>query len=221
MSDRPPKDALPRAAGGHEARLVFSEGVSLGRAITVRELDPADEGVMHEVLSDVMAEHAAGTITTFVRYRGKHPRRWFGQLYPPHCEPRVLGFFFPDGTLLGWLTVTTSPAAPGQAVLGMIVREPYRDAGLGTAAILHVIKHLRDIARDPAIEGVFFETGEGNRRVLRVARKLRVVPAGTRIDALKGGALMLQFTSKHDTRIQDDDDGNDDSGNQRHAPVPA
>ena len=72
------------------------------------------------------------------------------------------------------------------------------------------------------MDGVFFETGEGNRRVLRVARKLRATPAGTRIDALKGGTMMLQFTSKHDTRIQDDDNGNDDTSNQqRHAPVPA
>ena len=201
---------------------MFSEGVTLGRPIIVRELDPADDAVAHEVLSDVMAEHAAGTITTYIRYRGKHPRRWFDQLYPPSCEPRVLGFFFPDGTLLGWITVTVSPAASGQAILGMIVREPYRDAGLGTAAILHVQKYLRDITRDPAIAGVFFETGEGNRRVLHVARKLRVAPAGARIDALKGGAMMLQFTSKHDTRVPgDDDNGNDDTSQQRHAPVTA
>nr|MDO8084787.1 GNAT family N-acetyltransferase [Candidatus Sigynarchaeum springense] len=221
MSDRSFRPALPRAPNGHEARLAFSEGVSLGRAVIVRELDPADEAVMHEVLSDVMAEHAAGTVTTFVRYKGKHPRRWFSQLYPPHCDPRVLGFFFPDGTLLGWLTVTTSPAAPGQAVLGMIVREPYRDAGLGTAAILHVAKYLHGITRDPAIEGVFFETEEGNRRVFRVARKLRVAPAGTRIDALKGGIMMLQFTSKHDARSTSEDNGNDDTNHQRHATVTA
>ena len=52
-------------------------------------------------------------------------------------------------------------------------------------AILHVQKYLCDITRDPAVTGVFFETGEGNRRVLHVARKLRVAPAGARIDALK------------------------------------
>jgi len=223
MSDRSTRPALPRAPNGHEARLAFSEGVSLGRLITVRELDPADESVMHEVLSDVIAEHAAGTVTTFVRYRGKHPRRWFGQLYPPHCEPRVIGFFFPDNTLLGWLTVTTSPAAPGQAVLGMIVREPYRDAGLGTAAILHVAKHLHGIARGASLDGVFFETEEGNRRVFHVARKLRVAPAGTRIDALKGGIMMLQFTSKHEapSTSEDNGNGNDDTDHQRHAPVAA
>ncbi|MBN2149833.1 MAG: GNAT family N-acetyltransferase [Candidatus Lokiarchaeota archaeon] len=138
MSNRSSRPALPRAPSGHETRLTFSEGVSLGRPVTVRELDPADDAVAHEVLADVMAEHAAGTVTTFVRYRGGHPRRWFDQLYPPACRPRVLGLSFPDGTLLGWITATTSPGAPGQAVLGMVVREPYRDRGLGTAAILHV-----------------------------------------------------------------------------------
>ncbi|MEX2719651.1 MAG: GNAT family N-acetyltransferase [Candidatus Sigynarchaeota archaeon] len=230
MSDRSPRPALRRAPGGHEARLAFSEGVALGRPVMVRELDPADDAVAHEVLSDVMAEHAAGTITTFVRYRGKHPRRWFDQLYPPSCDPRVLGFFFPDGTLLGWITATRSPAVPGQAVLGMVVRPPYRDAGLGTAAILHVQKHLHRITRDGSMAGVFFETEERNRRVRHVARKLRAAPAGVRIDALKGGAMMLQFTSKHETLSasennsnNDDDDptGNHQHQQQRHAPVPA
>jgi GNAT superfamily N-acetyltransferase len=143
-----------------------------------------------------MAEHAAGTITTFVRYKGRRPERWFPQLYPPASDARVLGFFFPDGTLLGWLTVSASPAAPGQAVLGMVVRPPYRDAGLGTAAVMHVAKHLAAITRDPAATGVFFETQAGNRRVIHVARKVQVVPAGSRVDALKGSVTMLQYRSR-------------------------
>ncbi len=196
MSNRSTKPVLPRAPGGHEAKLVFSEGVALGRPVTVRELDPADPAVQHEVLADVMAEHAAGTITTFIRYKGRHPERWFPQLYPPACDPRVLGFFFPDGTLIGWLTVTSSPAVPGQAVLGMIIRPPYRDAGLGTAALLHVAKHLPAIARDPAATGVFFETQAVNRRVIHVARKLPVAHVGSRVDDLKGGITMLQYSSR-------------------------
>jgi RimJ/RimL family protein N-acetyltransferase len=175
---------------------VFSEGVTLGLPVTVRELDPADPVVQHEILADIMAEHAAGTITTFVRYKGRHPDRWFSQLYPAASRPRILGFFFPDGTLAGWLTITESPAVPGQAVLGMIIRQPFRDAGLGTAAILHVAKHLAAITRDPTITDVFFETQAGNRRVIHVARKVQVAPAGSRVDALKGGITMLAYSSR-------------------------
>ncbi len=196
MSIRSPKPVLPRAPGGHEARLVFSEGVTLGRPITIRELDPADDGVAHEVLADVMAEHVTGTITTFVRYKGRHPDLWFSQLYPAASKPRILGFTFPDGTLAGWLTITESIAVPGQAVLGMIIRQPFRDAGLGTAAILHVAKHLAAITRDPAITDVFFETQAVNRRVIHVARKVQVAPAGNRVDDLKGGITMLRYSSK-------------------------
>ncbi len=221
MSDRSPKPALARVPNGHEARLVFSEGVSLGRPVTVRELDPADDAVAHEVLADVMAEHAAGTLTTFVRYRGVHPRRWFDQLYPPACRPRVLGFFFPDGTLLGWISTTASPAAPGQAVLGMIVRPPYRDAGLGTAAILHVARHLAAIARDPSTTGLFFESEVDNIRVKHVARKVRVARAGTRVDALKGGVVMIQYSTRSRVESTDDDHGNDDPNDRRHAAGPA
>ncbi len=196
MSNRSSTPILPRAPGGHEAKLVFSESVTLGRPVTVRELDPADPAVQHEILADVMAEHAAGTITTFVRYKGRHPERWFNQLYPPASHPRVLGFFFPGSTLLGWLTATSSPSVPGQAILGMVIRPPYRDAGLGTAAVLHVAKHLPAITCDPAATDVFFETQAVNRRVIHVARKVRVAPVGSRVDDLKGGITMLQYSSK-------------------------
>ena len=219
MSDRSSKPVLPRAPGGHEARLVFSEGVTLGRPVTVRELNPADPAVQHEILANVMAEHAAGTITTYIRYKGRHPERWFPQLYPATCKPRVLGFYFPDGTLLGWLTVSTSPAAPGLAILGMVIRPPYRDAGLGTAAVLHVAKHLAAITRDPAVTDVFFETQAGNRRVIHVAHKVQVAPAGSRVDALKGGITMLQFSSKRRGDSPNDDHYDDDPG--LHATVTA
>ena len=78
----------------------------------------------------------------------------------------------------------------------MIIRPPYRDAGLGTAAILHVAKHLAAITRDPAAADVFFETQAVNRRVIHVARKVRVAPAGSRVDDLKGGVTMLQYSSR-------------------------
>jgi RimJ/RimL family protein N-acetyltransferase len=196
MSKQSSSPVLPRAPGGHEARLTFSEGVTIGRQVLVRELDPADDVVAHEVLTDIMAEHAAGTVTTCVHYRGKHPRRWFDQIYPPSCKPRVLGFFFPDDTLAGWLTVTVAPQLPGHAVIGMIVREPYRNQGLGTAALLHVEKHLATIARDPAITCVFFETQARNHRVVHVAKKLQVVPAGERPNPFAPAITMIQFTTR-------------------------
>jgi GNAT superfamily N-acetyltransferase len=196
MSDSLSRLVLPRGPGGHEARLTFSEGVTLGRPVIVRELDPADDCVAHEVLADVMAEHAAGTITTHVRYRGKHPRRWFDALYPAASRPRILGFFFPDGTLAGWLTATTSPAMPGTAVLGMIIREPYRNQGLGTAALLHVEKHLFAIARDPSITRVFFETQAANHRVIHVAKKLQVATTGERPNPFAPAITMIQYASK-------------------------
>jgi RimJ/RimL family protein N-acetyltransferase len=195
MSNHSPDPVLPRAAAGHEAKLTFSEGVLIGRPILVRELDVADEAVAHAVLTDIMAEHVAGTITTPVRYKGKHPRRWFVQIFPDASKPRLLGFFFPDNRFLGWLSITTSPALPGMAVLGVVIRPPYRNLGLGTAAILHVEKHLGTITKDPAIDRFFFETEARNRHVIHIARKLRVGQTGTRVDVLKGGVTMLQFTT--------------------------
>jgi len=193
-TDEPKLDLLIRL-GGHEKPLLFQESVNLGRPIIAREIEPWTDAGAHELLSDIMAAHDAGDITTIARYKGKNPRRWLASIYPLTMDPRFIGLFFPDGTLLGWVSFTTSPYLPGKAVLGMVIRPPYQNAGLGTAALLHARKYLQDIMHDTSITGIFFETQEQNARVLAIAKKMKVQNTGRRIDQLKGGAAMLAFTN--------------------------
>nr|MDO8115211.1 GNAT family N-acetyltransferase [Candidatus Sigynarchaeota archaeon] len=191
-----PKLSLLIRPGGHEKPLQFQESVNLGRPIIAREIEPWTDAGAHELLSDIMAAHEAGDITTIARYKGKNPRRWLASIYPFAMEPRFVGLFFPDGTLLGWVSFTTSPYLPGKAVLGMVIRPPYQNAGLGTAALLHAKKYLRDIMRDASITDIFFETQEDNARVLAIAKKMKVQNTGRRIDQIKGDIAMLAFTNK-------------------------
>jgi len=194
QTDDPKLDLLIRP-GGHEKPLLFQESVNLGRPIIAREIEPWTDAGAHELLSGIMAAHEAGDITTIARYKGKNPRRWLASIYPFAMEPRFVGLSFPDGTLLGWVSFTTSPYLPGKAVLGMVIRPPYQNAGLGTAALLHAKKYLQDIMKDKTIMSIFFETQEQNARVLAIAKKMKVRTAGWRIDQVKGGVAMLAFTN--------------------------
>jgi len=187
---------VPLVLGGHAKPLVFSEGVNLGQAVVAREIDATIETAAHEILSDIMAAHEAGDIHTIARYKCKNPLRWLSIIYPVACNPHFIGLFFLGGTLLGWLSFTTSPSIPGKAIIGAIIRPPYRNAGLGTAAIIHAQKYLHDIMKDDAITGIFFDTQERNARVLAIARRIRAVEAGRRIDELRGGEAMVSFTSE-------------------------
>ncbi len=92
--------------------------------------------------------------------------------------------------------MTESTAGRSRPTLGrpITVRDPADDCV--AHEVLHVVKHLATITRDPTIADVFFETRAGNRRVVHVARKLSVLPAGTRVDQLKGGITLMQYSSK-------------------------
>jgi len=187
---------IPLVAGGHAKPLVFTEGVALGQHVMAREIDATTETGAHEILSDIMAAHEAGDIHTIARYKCKNPLRWLSMIYPPACTPKFIGLFFPGGTLLGWLSFTTSPSMPGKAIVGAIIRAPYRNAGLGTAAVLHARKYLHDIMHDSAISGIFFDTQVRNTRVIAIARRIKAVEAGRRVDQLRGGETMVSFTSE-------------------------
>src|SRR5271157_1098231 len=141
-------DEIPTIPGGHSKSLIFTEGVNLGQQVVAREIDATTETGAHEILCDIMAAHEAGDIHTIARYKCKNPLRWLSMIYPPACTPKFIGLFFPGGTLLGWLSFTTSPSMPGKAIVGAIIRAPYRNAGLGTAAMLHTQKYLHDIMQD-------------------------------------------------------------------------
>jgi|SRR5271157_125304 len=189
-------DEIPTIPGGHAKPLVFSEGVSLGQHVILREIDATTETAAHEILSDIMAAHQAGDIHTTARYKCKNPLRWLSMIYPAACNPRFIGLLFPCGTLLGWLSFTTSPSMPGKAIIGAIIRPKYRIAGLGTAAMLHAQKYLHDIVKDENITGIFFDTQARNARVMAIARRIMAVEAGRRVDELRGGEIMVSFTSE-------------------------
>lgn len=187
---------IPLVAGGHAKPLVFSEGVALGQHVIAREIDATTKTGAHEILSDIMAAHEAGDIHTIARYKCKNPLRWLSMIYPAACTPRFIGLFFPDGTLLGWMSFTTSSSMPGKAIIGAIIRPPYRNAGLGTAAMLHTQKYLHDIIQDDSIVGIFFDTQARNGRVIAIARRIKAVESGRRVDQLRGGEMMVSFTSE-------------------------
>ncbi|HME56454.1 MAG TPA: GNAT family N-acetyltransferase [Candidatus Lokiarchaeia archaeon] len=187
---------IPLVFGGHAKPLVFSEGVNLGQHVVAHEIDATTETAAHEILSDIMAAHQAGDIHTTARYKCKNPLRWLSMIYPAVCNPRFVGLFFPGDTLLGWLSFSTSPSMPGKAIIGAVIRPKYRNAGLGTAAMLHAQKYLHDIVRDESITGIFFDTQERNARVMAIARRIKAVEAGRRVDELRGGEIMVSFTSE-------------------------
>src|SRR5271157_3641063 len=187
---------VPLVFDGHAKPLVFSEGVLLDQHLVAWEIDATTETGAHEILSDIMAAHDAGDIHTTARYKCKNPLRWLSMIYPSACNPRFIGLFFPGGTLLGWMSFSTSPSMPGKAIIGAIIRPRYRNAGLGTAAMLHAQKYLHDIVKDENITGIFFDTQERNARVLAIARRIKAVEAGRRVDELRGGETMVSFTSE-------------------------
>jgi len=187
---------VPIIPGGHAKPLVFLEGVSLGQQVIAREIDATTETGAHEILSDIMAAHEAGDIHTIARYKCKHPLRWLSMIFPAACNARFIGLFFPDGKLLGWLSFSTSPSIPGKAIIGAIIRPEYRNAGLGTAAMLHAQKYLHDIMKSDAITGIFFDTQARNARVLSIAKRIKAVEQGRRVDQMRGGEIMVSFTSE-------------------------
>jgi GNAT superfamily N-acetyltransferase len=169
------------AATGHVAMLMFGEGVTLGRKVVVQQLDLANEATLDAILTDIQAAAAEGIIAGRTRYKGKHPDRWLELIYPRCYRPAFLGAFFPDGTLLGWVSMLRTK--PDSVQLGSIIRPPYRNHGLGSALVLHAWRYAAEIYGDPAITGIAFVTRETNAPVLAIAKKHHLALVQTLVDA--------------------------------------
>jgi ribosomal protein S18 acetylase RimI-like enzyme len=176
---------------GHEMPLDSTKELRLGRSVHVRELDHGTDGVAHELLSDLMAARDAGEIETMVRYKGKNQMRWLAMVYPEAATPRFLGFFDDGGTLLSWASLTTSPSFPGEAILGAIIRPPYRNLGLGTAMVQHCRRFARAVLGDASLVDLFLTTTPANARVLRIVEKLGMHSTGEIKNP--GGNYMIGF----------------------------
>ena len=94
-----------------------------------------------------------------------------------------LGAFFPDGTLLGWVSMLRMEPAADHVQLGAVIQPPYRNHGLGSALVLHAWRHAAGIYGDPAITGIAFVTRETNAPVLAIATKHHLALVQTVVDA--------------------------------------
>nr|MDO8109310.1 GNAT family N-acetyltransferase [Candidatus Sigynarchaeota archaeon] len=187
---------VPLLAGGLDVLLVPAGKSRVGQAVWLRELDHGTEEVAHAILTDIMAEDAAGTIKAYVKYRGKNPRRWLALVFPPIFKPRFLGLFLEDGTLAGWISLVMVATMMDSAGLGLIVHAPHRNKGLGTAVVQYCIDHVLDIMHDPRITNLYYHTTEQNAPMLAISAKVRMQSLGKHEDNLRPGYVMVRFTSK-------------------------
>ena len=171
--------------GGHDRPLHFWEYTRVGRAILVREMNLNDDGVLDEILTDIMLESEAGTIQTPIRYdyeglrtrsdgspRPKRARKWFNQIYPSFLKPVFLGAYFMNGTCIGWISLVRAFSIPGQVQVGIIIKPEYRNKGLGTALVMHVHKFLYEITGDVEIRQISMTTRESNERIISIAFRM-------------------------------------------------
>jgi ribosomal protein S18 acetylase RimI-like enzyme len=179
------------ASTGHRAPLLFEEGVTLGRKVIVQQLDLASEAVKDAILTDVQAAANEGTVARRTRYKGKHATKWLEMIYPAVFRPVFLGAFFPDGTLLGWVSMLRTEPTNDHALLGAVIRPPYRNHGLGSALVLHAWRHAAEIYGDPSIMGIAFETQETNAAVMAIAKKHHLAFVSERVD--ESGATPVRY----------------------------
>jgi GNAT superfamily N-acetyltransferase len=169
-------------AGGHDALLAGIDEARVGFPVRVREIDHHDEATAHEILTDVMAGREAGTFDCDIHYRGRRPGFWMGCLTPDVLAPRYFGLFSPAGVLLGWFSLAFTLRRPDLASLGIVVREPWRDRGIGTAATRHAMAQKDSLLARP-IGAMIVTTRESNARMMRVVRKVGLHDLGEFTDS--------------------------------------
>ncbi|MEX2753938.1 MAG: GNAT family N-acetyltransferase [Candidatus Sigynarchaeota archaeon] len=134
-----------------------------------------------------MAEHAAGTFVTAIRYRGRREGYWMQCLSPDVLSPKYFGLLSPAGTLLGWFSLAFTVGRRDWASFGIVIKPPWRDKGLGTAATRHALARKDVLLARPA--GVVINTTrETNARMLRIAAKLGLHDQGMIFDAGRGAS---------------------------------
>jgi RimJ/RimL family protein N-acetyltransferase len=180
--------------GGHDVPLAGIDEARVGFPVRVREIDHRDEATAHEVLTDIMAGQAEGTFDCSIHYKGKRPGYWMGCLSPEVLAPKYLGLFSPAGELLGWFSLTFTLGRPDLASLGIVVREPWRDKGIGTAATRHAVALKGTLLARP-IGTLLITTKASNVRMMRIARKVGLHDLGKITDAGTGQARRTFATS--------------------------
>jgi ribosomal protein S18 acetylase RimI-like enzyme len=191
-ADRSSKIAA--VAGGHDALLAGIDEARVGFPVRVREVDHRDEATAHEILVDIMAGQAAGTFACSIHYKGKRTGFWMQCLSPDVLVPKYFGLFSPAGELLGWFSLTFTLGRPDLATFGIVVREPWRDRGIGTAATRHAVA-LKDTLLARPIGTLLVTTKASNVRMMRIARKVGLYDLGEITDAGTGQARRTFATS--------------------------
>jgi len=100
---------VPLVAGGRDEPLDGWREATLGFQVRVKEIDHRADAAAREILNDVMAEQAAGTIDSAIRYHGRRERYWMQCLASDALGPGYFGLFSqPSGALLGWFSLMST-----------------------------------------------------------------------------------------------------------------
>ncbi len=185
---------MPLVAGGRDEALDGWDERALGFAVRVREVDHRAEAASREILADVMAGRAEGTFSSDIHYKGRREGYWMQCLSPDVLGPRYFGLFSSAGVLLGWFSLTFTLSRPELATLGIMVKAPWRDRGLGTAAIRHAIARKDSMLARP-IGALLVTTKPDNGRVIHIARKLGLHDLGMVVDGATGAPVRVFATS--------------------------
>ncbi len=189
-----PRGTVVAVAGGHDEVLAGIDEARLGFPVHVLEIDHHDPATAHEVLIDVMAGQAAGTFAPFIHYKGKRHGFWMGCLTPEALLPKYFGLFSPAGELVGWFSLAFTVGRPDLASLGIVIKEPWRDKGIGTAAVRHAVA-LKDSLLARPIGTLLVTTKNDNVRMLCIARTVGLHDLGEIVDSGKGEARRAFATS--------------------------
>ncbi|MHA1792339.1 MAG: hypothetical protein ACTSVI_06815 [Promethearchaeota archaeon] len=161
--------------GGYKNKLELIKPDLFENDITIAELDLENEDTLDGILKDIISEMQEGTIYVKTRYKGKNPKRWFSLLYPSILEPKFLGAFKEDDTLLGWMSLNRSIVKKSRINLGAIIKKEYRNRGLCSSMGLHVKENINIImTKPPNIDEFFFATTEDNKRIVKIAKNMQL-----------------------------------------------
>ena len=158
--------------GGYNEVLECLVHVDIEGKIRVKELDLEQEVVLDFILKDIKQEHENGMMFSSTKYRGKHPRRWFGFLYPDMLDPHLFGIFLKK-IFLGWFTLVRSPNNNDWVPFGICLVEKYRGKGLGKAILYHAFE-MMEIIYESGTKKIFLVTKLQNEKMRYVANRMKL-----------------------------------------------
>ena len=99
-----------------------------------------------------------------------------------------------DGRLAGWVTLMRLQADATRVQVGLVVREGWRDKGLGTALLCHA-RRYKDHFHGPRVAGIVFTTLSTNARMHRVAAKIGATRGDTPLPGGEPGTGLDLFSA--------------------------